>query len=161
MVVKVPAVETSCVVIVDAPVAVWLNYHPKFGFKWGDMLSMEYEYSPVSIKTAKATKKLLKRIIANKFMPKPKGMYAVAVKDGNELNLTLENLEWLNQRDFYIRKLNTVRKTKNPGMTYFGGDKFVLKFECFGKQRREVIKGRLEADTYAQMMEREFQITYK
>ena len=162
MVVKVPIHNTGCVVSVDAHVAVWLNYHKKFGFKWGESLEQEYEYSPVKIKPkGYLHSKLLKRVIANQFMPKPAGMFAVAVKDRDETNITLENLEWLTQRDFYIRKLNTVRKTKKPGITYFGSGRYVIKFECFGKARREVVKGQLEVEAFAGMLEREFKITYK
>lgn len=160
MVVKIPVSTTNCVVSVDDFTSKWLNNHHKYGFGWEKQLSMEYEYSQVKITTKNGRVSLLKKIIAEQFLQKPAGQLIAATIDGSETNLELSNLSWITPKENFVRKMNTERKTRTEGIMYFGGGKYILRYNCHGVSHRHVIKNQLEAEVFKNMISKEFEATY-
>ena len=65
-------------------------------------------------------KKLVHRVVAEAFIPNPNNLPEVNHKDRNKLNNTIENLEWVTQR----QNTNHRYKSKYPGA-------------CFNKQMKK------------------------
>jgi hypothetical protein len=56
-------------------------------------------------KGGKTTHRVLKRLVAEAFVPNPNGYKYVRVKDGNTENCDADNLEWVEKREYWkIRK---------------------------------------------------------
>lgn len=76
-------------------------------------------YRVTLAKNGKKTQKYLHRLLAEYFIPNPDNLPQVNHKDGNKLNCSLDNLEWVSVQDNVIHAykhdlINHVRGKKHP-----------------------------------------------
>lgn len=75
----------------------------------------------------KRTQKYLHRLLAEHFIPNPKGLPQVNHIDGNKLNCSLDNLEWVSVQENVIHAykhnlINHISGSDHPNFGKFGGE---------------------------------------
>ena len=74
-------------------------------------------YRVTFAKNGKKIQKYLHRLLAEYFIPNPKGLPQVNHKDGNKLNCSIDNLEWVTEKE------NTIHAYKHGLMNHVMGEK--------------------------------------
>lgn len=75
----------------------------------------------------KRKQKYLHRLIAEHFIPNPRNLPQINHKDGNKLNCSLDNLEWVSVKENIIHAykhglINHIRGEAHPNYGKFGGN---------------------------------------
>lgn len=112
-------------------------------------------------KKGKVKRVLVHRLVAEAFIPNPKGLPVINHKDENKLNNKVYNLEWVSQKQNLLHsnvlkkmKSAAIKKQQKPVLMYDRNGKFVREFEsatiaaqaigsyqqlvslcCYGKQK--------------------------
>lgn len=156
MVSKIPIQQTKCLLKIDGYVANWLARQKKFSPGWESRMTRDNDHSPVKIISKNGATWILRRVIADAFLPGCKKGSAPVCINKDELDLRVENLEWM-PLQAAMRRMRGPKPTTTPGV-YFR-KKYTIMASCHGKEIVLPFDSREEAEATLGMLQKEFTLT--
>lgn len=156
MVAKIPIAQTNYFISIDISTVKFLN--STVGYGWEDKMILPSPSGGIYLKKGKKTQVPLAPIIGKKFLPPTAEAPMLWYKDGNPLNLTLENLCRVSRKDMQsILAKNKV--TPEPGIKAKNQGDLKIEYECYGRKRRLAATSMLEAKAVLSLIKNEFNVT--
>ena len=150
---KIPIPQTKCLLKIDGYVAAWMSRQRKFGPGWESRLHRDNDHGPVKITSRNGAIWLLRRVVADGLVSgKIKGGAPVCINK-DELDLRVENLEWMPMQAA-MRRSRGPKPTTTPGIFYRG--KYMVMAKCYQRKIVLPFDSREEAEAVLRMLKNEF-----